>query len=103
MNTNKINILTAKIGMWFIVTRDDVINPRFCTSKPGDNNFGNWILEKREVTTLEMVELEEKARRRNKAVYKESFKICCSEKKDITELLLALSTIISMLSQPRSL
>ena len=103
MITNKRNIVTATIGMWFLVARNDVVNPHFFTSEPSELNFGNCRLEKIEETTIEMMELEEKARRRNKAVYKESFKICCSEKKDITELLLALSTIISMLSQPRSL
>ena len=81
MITNKRNIVTVKIVMCFLVARNDALNPHFCTSKPSEHNFGNWILEKREATTHEMVELEEKAQRRNKAVYKEGFKIYCSEKK----------------------
>ena len=44
MSTNKGIIVTATIGMCFLVARNDVVNPCFCTSEPGENNFGNWIL-----------------------------------------------------------
>ena len=68
-----------------------------------ENNVGNWILEKIEANTLEMVELEEKVQRSTKAVYKEVFKFYRFGKNGITQLLLSLSTILRMLPQPRSL
>ena len=62
MITNNRNIETAKIGMWFLVARNDVANPRFCTSEPSDHNLCNWR------TTLEVAELEEKAQQSTKEV-----------------------------------
>ena len=56
MVTNKRNIVTATIGMWFLVAKNDTVNTRFYTSKPNDHNFGNGGLENREATTIEMVE-----------------------------------------------
>ena len=58
MVTNTCNIVTATIGIFFLVARNDVVNPRFCASEPSEHNFGNWILDKGEATNLEMVELE---------------------------------------------
>ena len=81
MITNKRNIVTATIGVFFLVSRNDVVNPHFCTSESSERNFGNQKLEKREATNLEMAELEEKAWWHTKAVYKEGFKIYHSEQK----------------------
>ena len=103
MVTNKRNIVAAGIGMCFLVASNDFVNLPFCTSEPSEHNFGNWRLENREATTLEMLELEEKAWRRTKAVYKEVLKCIATHKNDITQLILALSTIIRMIPQQRSL
>ena len=58
MVTNKRNIVAAGIGMCFLVASNDFVNLRFCTSEPSEHNVDNWRLEKREATTLEMIELE---------------------------------------------
>jgi hypothetical protein len=70
----KRNIVSATIGMCFLMLRSDVPNPRHATSEPSEHVFGTIRSEKREFTTLEFVELCEKMDRKLKAMYESKLK-----------------------------
>jgi hypothetical protein len=77
----KRNIVSATIGMCFLMLRSDVPNPRHATSEPSKHTFGTIRSEKREFTTLEFTELCEKMDRKLKAVHESKLKQCRSPKK----------------------
>ena len=60
MLANRRNFVTETIAFIFLFVRKDIINPRYCTSEPNEHTFGGWRCEKREATTQECTEIEEK-------------------------------------------
>ena len=79
--TKKRNIVTETIGLIFLFARKDVMFPRYCTEEPCEHVFGGWRQEKREATIIELVQIEEKRRRKLEAIYKGDLKINRSRKK----------------------
>ena len=44
MITNKRNIVTATIGMCFLVERYESVSPHLTASEPDEHTFGGWRL-----------------------------------------------------------
>ena len=77
----KRNIVSTTIGMCFLMLRSDAPNPRHATSEPSEHTFGTIRSEKRELSTLEFIELCEKMDRKLKAVHESKLKKHRSPKK----------------------
>jgi hypothetical protein len=60
--------MTETIGMIFCMARKGVKNPRYMTTEALEHTFGAFRAERREATILRFMEIEDKARRRTKAI-----------------------------------
>lgn len=55
---NKRNIAIELIGLIFLMCRNDVVVPRRVTEEPTENVFGSYRMQKRELSALEMINME---------------------------------------------
>jgi hypothetical protein len=73
--TNCRNIMTETIGMIFSMARKGVKSPRYMTTEALEHTFGAFRAERREATVLGFTEIEDKVRRRTKAIHAGSLKV----------------------------
>ena len=73
--TNSRNIMTETIGMIFSMARKGVKNPRYMTTEALEHTFGAFRAERREATVLGFTEIEDKVRRRTKAIHSGNLKV----------------------------
>ena len=75
MTINKRNLMTESIALVFAMARVDVVKPRYLTTECNEHIFGGWRGQKREATTQECTELEEKRDRKVKAIFASNLKV----------------------------
>ncbi len=69
MLANRRNIATEAIAFVFLFVREDIVNPRRCTSEPCEHTFGGWRTDRCEATLEETIWIEEKRQRKVNAIY----------------------------------
>ena len=67
--------MTETIGMVFSMARKGVKNPRYMTTEALEHTFGAYRAERREPTVLGFTEIEDKVRRRTKAIHSGKLKV----------------------------
>lgn len=69
MLPSKRNSATEAIGFMFLFPRNDVENPRYCTTEPTEHTFGGWRVQRSEATIEETIYMEQKRERKNNAIF----------------------------------
>ena len=81
MTTNRRNVMTETIALVFAMARDDVSKPRYTTTESNEHLFGGWRGERREATTQECTEIEQKRRNKIRAIFASGLKVSRSPKR----------------------
>lgn len=81
MTINRRNLITETIALVFAMARSDVSKPRYLTTECNEHIFGGWRGERREATTQECTEIEQKRRNKIDAVYASNLKVSRDPKK----------------------
>ena len=66
---NRRNLMTETIALVFAMARSDASKPRCLTTECNEHVFGGWRGERREATTQECTEIEQKRRNKIDAIY----------------------------------
>lgn len=69
MMPNKRNMLLETIGVLFLVTRDDVVHPRRCTSECNEHTFGMWRTIRHEFNVEQLFRIVQKCMLRNECIF----------------------------------
>lgn len=75
MTTNRHSLMTETIALIFAMARADVSKPRYLTTECNGHIFGGWRGERREATTQECTEIEQKQRNKVKAIFSSGLKV----------------------------